>query len=1499
MSGTPAASPPAPEPAPPEFPSSSLRSLRSLPASFDLSDDHDSDHGSPTILAAPSGLRALSASDDAALPSGTPARARRALPRPVADLSRVRSSQPKESPVVVRQYSLETRLGSGAFGTVWKGFNLKTGEAVAIKKISTVGRLSTTPEDRDDALRQARDEIRIMKPLAHDHIVKYFDAFEQRDPTEQHESLFIVLEYCEIGSLNRWFKQPGLDNRERLVAKFMGQVLDGLSYLHHQGVIHRDIKGDNILLVKNARIKLADFGIATAVAAVQGDKVQGTPYWMAPEALMSKPTTKSDIWSVGCVVVELMQHGQHPWHLLTDVNASYRALNGQHPAFPPDLTELGRDFLRVCFQTDQALRHDADTLGRHRWILHSKDGQPRGFYDDSASVSHSEASPAAAPHTELEAGDWDDGDEFGLDASDLARLDHPKTFNPNVVVVSETEARHRPSVGSISAAAASRGAPNKRQVSNEEPWDQGLDLDTKRLSLRPLGEGEEPASDPLSDSGEGSDEDVDDLERRLLEDEEDAEEMEAWSRAREEAERRREEVVQLVEEVNQYGSLEALERSLSRLREIFMEDARQKHAFFSAQGAFSLLELMENEVLPLAVLQVLNVLASNDVDAQEILCVIGTIPAIKPFTEPHCDYALRLEAGRFFTTMCLSKGTQSRFSSARAGFFAPRTILSCGGLKAIADMLAENYADEGKELVWFGAACVHSVLGLPVSIAPTAASEADWHVSKGRKSTFCNLLVRQAVLDPLSIAMQNVASDGSFGEARTARKHIFKTLNILSRSDTQVRVQLARGTVPRRLLRVIDSEHLASEPDLLYTALQCVKNLSMTPECADGLRKKGNAVEILTHLLIRHLSDEDHRAADEIITALYYLCRLPPLGRVMTDAPLEEAAEAGVVPVLLSMANSLSSRKSVVKPFAVSMLCDMAQAGNATRQKLWPRALEQYLDMVSTDYWAHQQTDISLTKGEAQPPDYHSQAQALESICTWLQADFARIEHVLLKAANLERLAQYLQSAVDAAFTGASSDLLTPFLRLTRLAPKVVAALVGYESVVRCIQDGLQEGKMFLHKRKNDTRLNLLRLVRAIVDAHPDGRLVLHKADLISTLRSLERSTDESAVLVKGLAREILRAHSPDSPLTVQEFETDRIPHTHSRQASSDQALGEHIRPRVTSQTRYATHSVSSRGILPSSLGSRRPSHLPSSLNIPERSRRKEEVILPSPLSPVSPLSPTRQAIPSPLAAAHPLPSPCVAPSPLTRETERLRSQLPPSHSSPSLSQGMPGRRVLRTLPVQPGTHTRTRHGASADLTSQRAEAMSFGSAVAPQHFRGQSGEFPSSPHDGEAGEPNIPTRRTSTRTPASRTRTSLPTPTSSSRRGSLTNCGPSHRTRVGSPTYRQERQEGTGGTQSRRNVSVSASIRGARPDIQASVHTGTSPSRRGSSPAFSEGSKPSSPAPPTSPPEFPISRRPILASSRLFSSHVSGLPRMPSHSALTRPGQRRTASVPKREPET
>jgi serine/threonine protein kinase len=141
-----------------------------------------------------------------------------------------------------------------------------------------------------------------------------------------------VYRYCENGSLHSIAKNFGRFP-ENLVGLYMSQVLHGLLYLHEQGVIHRDIKGANILTTKEGLVKLADFGVASRTTGLSESSVVGTPYWMAPEVIeLSGATTASDIWSLGCTVIELLE-GKPPYHNMQPMPALFRIVNDDHPPF--------------------------------------------------------------------------------------------------------------------------------------------------------------------------------------------------------------------------------------------------------------------------------------------------------------------------------------------------------------------------------------------------------------------------------------------------------------------------------------------------------------------------------------------------------------------------------------------------------------------------------------------------------------------------------------------------------------------------------------------------------------------------------------------------------------------------------------------------------------------------------------------------------------------------------------------------------------------------------------------------------------------------------------------------------------------------------------------------------------------------------------------------------------------------------------------------------------
>ncbi|KIK98973.1 hypothetical protein PAXRUDRAFT_30797 [Paxillus rubicundulus Ve08.2h10] len=251
---------------------------------------------------------------------------------------------------LLNDYQLGDSLGKGAFGQVYRALNWATGETVAVKEIQ----LSNIPKGE---LGQIMSEIDLLKNLNHPNIVKYKGFVKTR------EYLYIILEFCENGSLHNICKRFG-KFPESLVAVYICQVLEGLVYLHDQGVIHRDIKGANILTNKDGCVKLADFGVAssTTTGAVSDDAVV---------IEQSGATTASDIWSVGCVVIELLE-GKPPYHFLDPMPALFRIVQDDCPPIPEGASPIVKDFLLHCFQKDCNLRISAKKLLRHPWMVSAK-----------------------------------------------------------------------------------------------------------------------------------------------------------------------------------------------------------------------------------------------------------------------------------------------------------------------------------------------------------------------------------------------------------------------------------------------------------------------------------------------------------------------------------------------------------------------------------------------------------------------------------------------------------------------------------------------------------------------------------------------------------------------------------------------------------------------------------------------------------------------------------------------------------------------------------------------------------------------------------------------------------------------------------------------------------------------------------------------------------------------------------------------------------------------
>ncbi|KAG7996324.1 hypothetical protein I3843_01G153800 [Carya illinoinensis] len=257
-------------------------------------------------------------------------------------------------------------IGCGAFGRVYMGMNLDSGELLAVKQANYVAS-GASKEKTQAHIRGLEEEVKLLKNLSHPNIVRYLGTAREED------SLNILLEFIPGGSISSLLGKFG-SFPESVIRMYTKQLLLGLEYLHKNGIMHRDIKGANILVDNKGCIKLADFGASKKVvelATINGAKsMKGTPYWMAPEVILQTGHSFSaDIWSVGCTVIE-MATGKPPWsQQYQEVAALFHiGTTKSHPSIPEHLSSEAKDFLLKCLQKEPNLRPVASDLLQHPFV---------------------------------------------------------------------------------------------------------------------------------------------------------------------------------------------------------------------------------------------------------------------------------------------------------------------------------------------------------------------------------------------------------------------------------------------------------------------------------------------------------------------------------------------------------------------------------------------------------------------------------------------------------------------------------------------------------------------------------------------------------------------------------------------------------------------------------------------------------------------------------------------------------------------------------------------------------------------------------------------------------------------------------------------------------------------------------------------------------------------------------------------------------------------------
>lgn len=247
------------------------------------------------------------------------------------------------------------KIGQGGTGGVYTAHHVKTNECVAIKQMN----LEEQPKKE-----LIINEIIVMKESSHRNIVNFIDSYLL------HGDLWVVMEYMEGGNLTDVVTYNVMT--EGQIGAVCREVLQGLVHLHSKGVIHRDIKSDNILLSMRGDIKLTDFGFCAQLNEYNAKRttIVGTPYWMAPE--MVRRTAygpKIDIWSLGIMAIEMIE-GEPPYLNETQHRALYLIVTNGTPKLkePEALTEIFTEFLNWALQVDVDERATASQLLKHEFL---------------------------------------------------------------------------------------------------------------------------------------------------------------------------------------------------------------------------------------------------------------------------------------------------------------------------------------------------------------------------------------------------------------------------------------------------------------------------------------------------------------------------------------------------------------------------------------------------------------------------------------------------------------------------------------------------------------------------------------------------------------------------------------------------------------------------------------------------------------------------------------------------------------------------------------------------------------------------------------------------------------------------------------------------------------------------------------------------------------------------------------------------------------------------
>eukprot|EP00808_Paulinella_micropora_P021792 g56479.t1 len=1014
----------------------------------------------------------------------------------------------------VGSYQLLESIGKGGYGAVYRGVDIETGTVVAIKRV----RLQGVDEEEQQAI---EGEIDLLKNLGHPNIVKYLGAIREEN------YLNIILEFVEGGSLSSMVSRFGGQLPERLCRLYIVQVLRGLEYLHQQGVIHRDIKGANILSDKSGVVKLADFGVATKLSDARMGKTEsvvGTPYWMAPEIVEMTGIQSSacDIWSVGCTLIELLT-GKPPYFDLQQMPALFRIVQDDHPPLPDDISAALNDFMLQCFAKNPFNRPTASKLLKHPWLKEA----------DEESSQPGVASPAAQKTEEelqleliAEAEDLralDQRKETTVSLTELPGMDKPGSRPPSGTKKEEEEEEdvfagisdeegeaapaQPPTSGKPVAAAEDANAPARRKISDQaivpspvvraglaklavgrptsSPFDPASSafLGTGPLTppdpdptQRKQGSGQAAdallgkvaSTDPLRQFMEGAEEGVYDLEIREAD-----------------------------LELNAMGYMEAAAENM-QWDGGDQDDPFDDIAFFDAPGSTDELRVTKQfarvvedlsphkpeHVVLTACDKMVKLIKENPREASSLLTshnggVIPMMELLEVSSREVMHAVLKMineivdNNFKFQQTMSMVGLVPAMIKFAGSGYPIEIRIEAANFIRQF------SYSSDFTRKMFIacgGLPCLVNFLHEDYLQSKTLVwNSIDcirhvFDITTSPKNHFCRLFCKFGLLPPLSKQLRRCNNDKLSPNASHYVRKICEVVFLFSQGDDVVKQHFAKPIVLENMLAVLPQ--LPQESLLLI--LKSFRNIAMDPATLDLLESAG-AIPALIPFLSGIAENQN-----QVLACMYDLVKIK-------SSRQNQAAEAGIIPHLQRIIQS----DLTIKQFAYPLIFVLSHSSVSRMELKKHGGVQFYVNLLTEPYW---------------------RTYALRSITSWLQDDPGRVSFILAKSANITKLIE----AFESSSTPFQLEKILPLFRqIISISVRINQALGRSDIFIKALLGRLQHDKT-----NNSIRINLLKILALVLVAHKHPKPLAKSYKLISLLKTLE--ADNQSVIVLALVSKLI-----------------------------------------------------------------------------------------------------------------------------------------------------------------------------------------------------------------------------------------------------------------------------------------------------------------------------------------------------------------------------------------